>query len=101
MNVDSARKVPADATNLLNPKAILFFASVLPQFIAAEGSVQAQILLLGTVDVLLGFAVWAAVILIGVKLATALSKPAVRCWWDRVTGGALTGLGAALATTRL
>ncbi len=88
-------------TNLLNPKAILFFASVLPQFIAAEGSARAQILLLGTVDVLLGLAVWAVVILIGVKLATALSKPAVRRWWDRATGGALAGLGGALATTRL
>lgn len=88
-------------TNLLNPKAILFFASVLPQFIAAEGSVPVQILVLGTVDVLLGLAVWAVVILVGVKLATALNKPAVRRWWDRATGGALTGLGGALATARL
>ena len=88
-------------TNLLNPKAILFFASVLPQFIAAEGSVQVQILVLGTVDVLLGLAVWAVVIIVGVKLATVLDKPAVRRWWDRATGGALAGLGGALATTRL
>lgn len=89
------------ATNLFNPKAILFFASVLPQFVVADGSIQAQILLLGTVDVLIGLAVWALVILVGVELATALNKPAVRRWWDRATGGALTGLGAALATTRL
>lgn len=88
-------------TNLLNPKAILFFASVLPQFISDDGSVRVQILLLGTVDVLLGFAVWAVVILFGVKLTTALSKPPARRWWDRATGGALVGLGGALATTRL
>lgn len=88
-------------TNLLNPKAILFFASVLPQFITAQGSAQAQILLLGTIDVVFGLAVWAIVIRLGIELATALTRPVVRRWWDRATGGALTGLGASLATTRL
>lgn len=42
-------------TNALNPKASLFFLSVLPQFIDHDSSrVREQILLLGALDVAVG-----------------------------------------------
>ncbi|WP_022928872.1 LysE family translocator [Patulibacter americanus] len=92
--------VQAFTTNVLNPKAILFFASVLPQFVQPSGSATLQILALGVVDVLLGIVVWAGLVLVGVRLASQLRRPAVRRVWDRVTGGVLMALGGTIATSK-
>ncbi|MFE7854534.1 LysE family translocator [Streptomyces sp. NPDC057403] len=43
-------------TNVLNPKAALFFLSVLPQFVHGGGSTTRQIFFLGSLDVLIGVA---------------------------------------------
>lgn len=83
--------------NLLNPKAIIFFLSVLPQFInPAVGAVQ-QILILGVLDVLIGIAWWWGVIIIMERVARVLSRPHIRRWWDWVTGSLMIGAGALLA----
>lgn len=84
-------------TNLLNPKAVLFFASVLPQFVVAGPMpVGVQVMALGAVDVLVGALPWALVVLLGARLSTTLGRPRVRDWWDRATGTALGGLGIGL-----
>ena len=84
-------------TNVTNPKAILFFASVLPQFVTpGPVPVAVQVLALGTVDVVLGFLPWALVIVVGARLSALFALRRVRAWWDRVTGLALGGLGGAL-----
>jgi threonine/homoserine/homoserine lactone efflux protein len=84
-------------TNLTNPKAVLFFASVLPQFVGGGGlPVAAQVLLLGAVDVVAGFVPWTVVVLLGSGLARWLATDVVRRWWDRVTGVVLAALGGAL-----
>jgi threonine/homoserine/homoserine lactone efflux protein len=54
------------------------------------------VLVLGALDVVLGFLPWAAVILVGARLSTVFSIRRVRDWWDRVTGLALGGLGGTL-----
>lgn len=83
--------------NLLNPKAVLFLAAVLPQFVVAGAApVPAQIVLLGLLDVVLGALPWAAVVLLGLRLADVLRRPRVRRWWDRATGATLAGLGGGL-----
>lgn len=84
-------------TNVTNPKAILFFAAVLPQFVV-EGAVPlgVQIAVLGLVDVVVGFLPWAVVVVLGTRLSALLSRPRAREWWDRVTGTALAGLGGGL-----
>ncbi len=88
-------------TNVTNPKAILFFASVLPQFISPDASASGQILLLGIVDVLFGFLPWAVVIALGERLGRRMSSVRFQLWRDRTTGTALAGVGATLlATTR-
>jgi threonine/homoserine/homoserine lactone efflux protein len=88
-------------TNLLNPKAVLFFAAVLPQFLDPTGAaLWMQILALGVLDIVLGLALWALVILVGVRLAGVLRRPAARRWWDRTTGAALAGTGGTLVLTR-
>jgi threonine/homoserine/homoserine lactone efflux protein len=84
-------------TNLTNPKAVLFFASVLPQFVESSGSpVWLQVLVLGAVDVGLGFLPWSVVIALGAGLSGWLGTEAVRRWWDRLTGTVLAGLGGTL-----
>ena len=84
-------------TNVTNPKAVLFFASVLPQFVTTGSvPVSVQVLVLGALDVVLGFLPWAAVVLVGARLSTVFSIRRVRDWWDRVTGLALGGLGGTL-----
>lgn len=84
-------------SNVTNPKAILFFASVLPQFvIPGSVPVTVQVLVLGILDVLFGVVFWAVVVAIGARLSAVLSLRRVRDWWDRATGLALAGLGGGL-----
>ena len=86
---------------MLNPKAVLFFAAVLPQFVVpGTAPVWVQVGALGLLDVALGFVAWALVIALGVRLSTVLRRPAVRQWWDRATGAALASLGGGLILTR-
>lgn len=90
-------------TNLLNPKAVLFFAAVLPQFIFAgpgAAPVWLQVLTLGVLDIFLGFVAWAVVVGLGVQLATLLRSHRVRTWWDRVTGAVLGFVGGGLVAHR-
>ncbi|WP_250444165.1 LysE family translocator [Actinotalea sp. C106] len=88
-------------TNLLNPKAVLFFAAVLPQFVVpGSAPVWVQVAALGVVDVLLGVVAWAVVVLLGVRLSAALRRDRVRRWWDRVTGTVLAGVGGGLVASR-
>lgn len=88
-------------TNVTNPKAILFFASVLPQFISSQGSVGTQILLLGVIDVLFGFLPWALVVILGDRLGRRLKSARFQLWRDRLTGTTLAGVGlTVVATTR-
>ncbi|TCI99656.1 LysE family translocator [Aeromicrobium sp. IC_218] len=93
--------VQAFTTNVLNPKAVLFFAAVLPQFVTADGvPVWTQVAVLGAVDVLLGLVAWTVVVLLGLRLAALLRRERVRRAWDRTTGVALGGLGAGLLVVR-
>lgn len=83
-------------TNLLNPKAVLFFASILPQFVDPAAALAPQILALGVVDVLVGVALWAVWIVLTGGLAAALADRRRRRLWDRATGGAFVAVGVAL-----
>ncbi|MGY2066210.1 LysE family translocator [Blastococcus sp. SYSU DS0619] len=88
-------------TNLLNPKAVLFFAAVLPQFLVpAAGPTWLQVVALGALDIALGFLAWGAVIALGLRLSSLLRRDRVRRWWDRTTGAVLGGVGAGLVVTR-
>jgi threonine/homoserine/homoserine lactone efflux protein len=88
-------------TNLLNPKAVLFFAAVLPQFLVPGAApTWVQVVALGVLDIVLGFVAWAAVVALGVRLSSLLRRARVRVWWDRVTGATLGGIGGGLVVTR-
>jgi len=88
----------AFTANVLNPKAALFFVSVLPQFLSADAPAGPQVLLLGGLDIALGLLWWTAFVLLTSRLSKFMRRSGPRKALDRVTGGALVGLGVTLAT---
>lgn len=72
-------------TNLTNPKVIVFFAAVAPQFVAPDRPVWPQMLTLTIVDVVLGVAWWTL-------LAFVLTPVVARIGTHRITIGASAGL---------
>lgn len=89
----------AFGTNLLNPKAIIFVSSVLPQFTDGPWPMWLQLLILGAVDVAAGLIVWAAVVALGHGLTGWLRRPAVDRWWRRLNGILLCALAILLAVS--
>lgn len=84
-----------------NPKAFMIFAAVLPQFVdRAEGHVQAQMLLLGTLAFLIGLlsdSVWAV---LAARLRTWFNASPRRGEAMGAAGGlSMIGLGVGLAAT--
>ena len=87
-------------TNILNPKVALFYLTFLPQFIPSGAPVLRTSLLLAMIHNALGFA-WLSLYARFVdRLRTALTRPVVKAWLERVTGGVLIALGARLAWDR-
>jgi len=87
-------------TNILNPKVALFYLTFLPQFIPTSAPVLRTSLLLAMIHNVLGFA-WLSLYARFVdRLRVALTRPMVKAWLERVTGGALVALGARLAWDR-
>ncbi|MEU3341442.1 LysE family translocator [Streptomyces sp. NPDC006668] len=86
-------------TNALNPKAALFFLSVLPQFVDRDGPPAGQILLLGVADIVLGIGYWLALVTVAARPRSVLERPAWRRRWERITGGLLIAIGFGVAAT--
>jgi homoserine/homoserine lactone efflux protein len=83
-----------------NPKALLFFTAILPQFINPHRAVVWQILVLGVSSILVEFAIlFTYGQLAGRALATARS-PRFEKVTNRVAGSLLIGAGVGLASLR-
>jgi threonine/homoserine/homoserine lactone efflux protein len=87
----------AFVSNVLNPKAALFFVAVLPQFVTESTPVLPQILVLGGADIVLGCVFWTVFTLTVSRLRGLLQRRRARITLDAASGTALIGLGAALA----
>ncbi|MCO8274217.1 LysE family translocator [Actinoplanes sp. TRM 88003] len=85
-------------TNLLNPKAAVFFVALLPQFLPAQPGVLDTITLSATA-VVLSLAWFVAVAVLFASFRRLLSRAAVRRAIDRAMGVVLIGLGVRLAVT--
>jgi homoserine/homoserine lactone efflux protein len=87
------------AVQAANPKALVFFVAMLPQFIDASAPVGRQIFILGASSVLIEFSVLALYVALAVRtrrLAGARWSGAL----ERVGGGFLVAAGARLALLR-
>lgn len=76
-----------------NPKAILFFSALLPQFLNPHAPVVPQVVILGLTSAAIEFS-----ILLGYGIAGSALTPRYARWTNRVAGGLLIGAGAGLAT---
>ncbi|MFP8940341.1 LysE family translocator [Streptomyces fenghuangensis] len=85
-------------TNVLNPKAALFFLSILPQFVDRTGPMTEQIFFLGVLDVVIGIVYWLVLVNVAAKLRILLSRPAFRHRWEVTTGWLFIAIGFGLAT---
>ncbi|MFF6916324.1 LysE family transporter [Streptomyces sp. NPDC012466] len=84
-------------TNVLNPKAALFFLSVLPQFADGNGSLARQIFFLGMLDVIIGVVYWFALVVVAARLRALLARPTVRHRWELTTGWLFIVIGISVA----
>jgi homoserine/homoserine lactone efflux protein len=83
-----------------NPKALLFFTAILPQFIDARHSIAFQIMVLGISSIVVEFAIlFAYGQLAGRALSTARS-PRFEKLTNRIAGSLLIGAGVGLAQLR-
>jgi threonine/homoserine/homoserine lactone efflux protein len=88
------------ATDLLNPKAAVFFVSFLPQFIPAGSNVFAMTVLYGFIQALL-MVIWGVLVIALVQqLRRLLTSATVRRRMERVTATAMVGFGLRLALSR-
>lgn len=62
-------------TNLLNPKAAIFFVTVVPTFVRPEGQVVMQTLLLSVIFVAIATAVHTAIVLLAGRMQVLVSDP--------------------------
>ncbi len=85
---------------LANPKSLVFFTAILPQFIDPAGIIWLQLLILGVTSQVIEALVLGAYGLTADRSATYLRTPKFVRWVDRVSGGLLVVLGAGLATFR-
>ena len=83
-----------------NPKAILYFVALLPQFIDPARGILEQTVVLGVIAVTIDFIADVAYALAGGALSRTLNRPSIRRWFERGIGGVFVGLSAAAALYR-
>ena len=84
----------------LNPKAGVFFVAVVPQFVAPGPGAAGRVALLLLVYGALCLVFWTGFVVLVHRARELVARPRVRAWMERLTGGALVGLGARLAAAR-
>ena len=84
-----------------NPKLLLFATAFLPQFVDRAQPQAPQFAILVATFALVECLWYAAYALGGTSLARHLTRPRVRRWFDRVTGGIFVGFGTALLVARV
>lgn len=83
--------------NVLNPKAALFFVSVLPQFVSDRGGMVSQVFLLGVIDILVGALWWMVFVFLTHRMPQWCANAHVTRLIETVTGATLLLVGIGLA----
>lgn len=88
-------------TNALNPKAILYFLTFLPQFMDPAAPLPAQFLLLGSIMAVLVLAWYLTLAHLLDRIRPLFLRPAVQLWLYRLTGVFFMAFGLRLACMAL
>jgi threonine/homoserine/homoserine lactone efflux protein len=87
-------------TNLLNPKVVVFYLALLPQFVNVElGHVGLQVFLLGCIHNIIGLSFLVAVGLASGSASAWIARTGIGRWLDGIAGLFFLGLAARLALT--
>jgi len=81
-----------------NPKAIVFFTAVFPQFINTNNTYLPQFIVLMVIGALIAFSCFMLYAIGGQKIVSIFSKEIIGERINRVIGGTFIGAGIALAT---
>ena len=84
----------------LNPKAAAFFVAVVPQFVEPGPGASARVALLLCLYGVAAVTFWVGFVLLVNRAQDLIRRPAVGRLMERLTGGALVGLGLRLAAHR-
>ncbi|SBS39212.1 Threonine efflux protein [Marinomonas spartinae] len=79
--------------NVLNPKAAIFFFSILPQFVDKNSNIAHQILILGIIDIIIGFFWWLIFVSLINKINIIINDRKIQTKIELFTGSILTILG--------
>ena len=82
-----------------NPKDLLFFSALFPQFMNPAEPIASQLVILGASWMVLDGSIMFAYALCGSKLVARLGRGGVGRWFNRVTGGAFIAAGGVLAAS--
>ena len=88
------------AVQAANPKALIFFTALLPQFVDPSSSAAAQIAVLGVSSVTVEFFVLLGYGFVAGSMSQLARRPRFAAIADRVAGAMLIGAGTRLALTR-
>ncbi|MEP5758440.1 MAG: LysE family translocator [Litoreibacter sp.] len=87
-------------TNILNPKVVVFYLALLPQFINIElGHVGLQIFLLGCIHTIIGITFLICIGLAAGKASGWLARTSFGKWMDAIAGAFFLGLAVRLLIT--
>ncbi len=86
-------------TNLLNPKAVIFFTAIFSQFIGPETAFATQVLY-GVTSIVIEFLWFTGVTIVLTNAVIQSRFMAFMHWVDRVCGGLMIGLGIKLALSK-
>jgi homoserine/homoserine lactone efflux protein len=86
--------------NITNPKGIIFYVAVLPQFIDVARPQFVQYAILGVTTLVVDMIVMAGYIGLAARVLAVMKDPSHLRWVNRILGGAFVGAGLALAAFR-
>ncbi|PSU33934.1 homoserine/homoserine lactone efflux protein [Photobacterium lutimaris] len=90
----------AIVVNLSNPKTVIFFAALLPQFIDPAGSHNLQIIQMGATTIAVDTCVMLLYVILAAKLSYYIRSPRIVKKLNRIFGSMFISCGALLAAAK-